>query len=97
MSREHFTETTAAEMREIVRHSRALLDATAGEIDDRVQKIRADLEERLRAAKGRCCDMESRLKDTVRNADEAVREKPYHAMGGTFLAGLFLGWFMARK
>lgn len=97
MHKERHAEAMATEMREIVRHSQALVEATAGEIDDRIQNIRADLEERLRAVKGKYSELDSRFRDKVRNADELVRDKPYHAMGGTFLAGLILGWFMTRK
>ena len=33
----------------------------------------------------------------VQAADEFIHVKPYYAIGGTFIAGLFLGWFMSRK
>ena len=97
MSKGLNTEAITEEMREIVRHSQALLEATAGEIDDKVQKIRSDLEERLRSAKGNYGELENRFRDKFKCADEYVRDKPYHAIGGTFLAGLILGWFVTRK
>jgi ElaB/YqjD/DUF883 family membrane-anchored ribosome-binding protein len=97
MSKGFNSEAITEEMREIVRHSQALLEATAGEVDDKVQKIRSDLEERLRSAKGNYGELEDCLKDKFKCADEFVRDKPYHAIGGTFLAGLILGWLATRK
>jgi len=91
------TEAMAMEIREIVRHSQALIEATAGELDEGVQNIRTDLEERLRMAKDKYGDLENTLRDKIKYTDELVRDKPYHVMGGTFLAGLLLGWFMTRK
>jgi ElaB/YqjD/DUF883 family membrane-anchored ribosome-binding protein len=35
--------------------------------------------------------------DKVQAADEFIHEKPYYAIGGTLIAGLFLGWIMFRK
>ena len=33
----------------------------------------------------------------VGHHDDFIHVKPYYAIGGTFIAGLFLGWFMSRK
>ena len=97
MHKEHHSEAMAAEMREIVCHAQALVEATAGEVDDRIRKVREDLQDRLHAAKEKYSDLESRLKDKVKIADGLVHDKPYHAMGGTFLVGLLLGWLVTRK
>ncbi len=97
MHKKEYSEAMAAEMREIVCHAQALVEATAGEADDRIRKVRDDLQERLRSAKEKYSELESHLKDKVKIADELVRDKPYHAMGGTFLVGLLLGWLVTRK
>jgi ElaB/YqjD/DUF883 family membrane-anchored ribosome-binding protein len=35
--------------------------------------------------------------DKAQAADEFIHAKPYYAIGGTFIGGLLLGWFMSRK
>lgn len=97
MRKENNSEAMSAEMREIITHAQALVEATAGEVDDRIGKVRTELEERLRAAKDKYGQLESQFMDKFKAADELVRDSPYQAMGGTFLAGLLLGWFMTRK
>ena len=92
-----YADQASEELREIVRHAGALLDATAGEADERIQKARQKLEERLEVAKSKYTDFEGLIDETVAGADRLLREKPYHAVGGSFLLGLFLGWFMSRK
>lgn len=97
MHKEHFSDTLSAEMREIVSHAQALVEATGGEVDDKIRKVRADLQERLSSAKDKYGELGSLLQEKAKAADAMVRDKPYQAMGGTFLAGLLLGWFMTRK
>ena len=84
-SRTSPSDAMAAELREIIRHAGALVDATADEADERVQKVREQLEKRLDAAKNKYADLDD------------LHDKPYHAVGGSFLLGLLLGWFMSRK
>ena len=91
------TDAMAAELREIIRHAGALVDATAGEADERVQKVRDLLEKRLDAAKSKYADLDDLLDRKLEAADRLVHDKPYHAVGGSFLLGLLLGWFMSRK
>jgi ElaB/YqjD/DUF883 family membrane-anchored ribosome-binding protein len=87
----------SVEMQHIMDHAKALVDATSGEVDERIKSARAALKERLDSAKSESCALEDRLLDQVKVADEFIHIKPYYAIGGTFLAGLFLGWFMSRK
>lgn len=96
-----YSDQAAEELREIMRHAGALLDATADEADERIQKARQRLGERLDTAKAKYTDVEGMMEglvdETVAVADKVLREKPYHVVGGSFLLGLFLGWFMSRK
>ncbi len=85
------------EMRYIMDHAHALVDATSGELDDRIKSARTALKERLESAKGEYGEFEAQLLDKVQAADEFIHVKPYSAIGGTFVAGLLLGWFMSRK
>jgi len=92
-----YSDEAAAELREIMRHASALLDATAGEADDRIQKAREKLEEQLAATKKKYSDFEEIIGEKFQTADRIIHDKPYHAVGGSFLLGLLLGWFMSRK
>ncbi|PIP37429.1 MAG: hypothetical protein COX19_16710 [Desulfobacterales bacterium CG23_combo_of_CG06-09_8_20_14_all_51_8] len=89
--------TMRKEMRQILDHAQALVDATSGELDDQIKSARSALEERLKSVKTEYGELEDRLLEKVQAADEFVHEKPYYAIGGTLIAGLFLGWVMSRK
>jgi ElaB/YqjD/DUF883 family membrane-anchored ribosome-binding protein len=89
--------TMSKEMQNIMSHAHALVEATSGELDDRIKSARAALNERLVAVKGEYGDLEDQLLVKVQAADNFIHGKPYYAIGGTFIAGLFLGWFMSRK
>ncbi len=93
---EHY-KTMNKEMQIIMDHAHALVEATSGEIDDRIKEARAALKERLDSAKGECGVLEEELMVKVQAADEFIHVKPYYAIGGSLIAGLFLGWFMSRK
>ncbi|WP_163339808.1 YqjD family protein [Desulfopila sp. IMCC35008] len=85
------------EMQHIIDHSRALVDATSGELDERIKSAREALKERLDSGKSEYGDLEKQLLGKVMIADEFIHVKPYYAIGGTFIGGLLLGWFMSRK
>jgi ElaB/YqjD/DUF883 family membrane-anchored ribosome-binding protein len=95
-SEDHY-KTMSKEMKLIMDHAHALVNATSGEVDDRIKEARAALKERLDSAKGEYGNLEDQLMVKVQAADEFIHVKPYYAIGGTFIAGLFLGWFMSRK
>lgn len=91
------SEEMAKELREVMSHAQKLVEATAGEIDDRTRAARAVLEERLAVAKVKMGELEGHLKNRMQDADKIIREKPYYAIGGSFVVGLMLGWLMGRK
>ena len=85
------------EMQHIIEHAQALVEATSGEVDDRIKAARTALQERLATTRGEVDALEDRLLETLECADKFIHVKPYYAIGSTFVAGLFLGWFMSRK
>ncbi|MBU0945535.1 MAG: DUF883 family protein [Proteobacteria bacterium] len=91
------TQKMSEEMQQIIDHARELVDATSGELDDRVKAAREALKERLDSSKSEYCDLEKQFLGKVMDADEFIHVKPYYAIGGTFIGGLLLGWFMSRK
>ena len=91
------TQKMSEEMQHIIDHARELVDATSGELDDRIKTARGELKERLDSSKSGYCDLEKQFLGKVLDADEFIHVKPYYALGGTFIGGLLLGWFMSRK
>lgn len=85
------------EMRHIMEHAEALVDATSGELDERIAKARTMLKDRLDSARGEYGELEAKVMHKVQSADEFVHLKPYYVVGGTFISGLLLGWMMTRK
>lgn len=85
------------ELQDIMRHAEALLEATSGEMDARVREARERLDARLAEAKRKYQATGESFKETVEATDRFVHEKPYQAIGGFFLAGLLLGWFMRGR
>jgi ElaB/YqjD/DUF883 family membrane-anchored ribosome-binding protein len=85
------------EMQHIIDHARALVDATSGELDDRIKSARDALKERLDSSKSGYYNLEKQFLDKVMDADKFIHVKPYYAIGGTFIGGLLLGWLMSRK
>lgn len=96
-TRHEYSKTVSKEMRHIMDHAQVLVDATSGELDDRIKSARAALKERLESVKSEYGELEGRLLEQARAADEFVHAKPYYAIGGAFVAGLLLRWFMSRK
>lgn len=91
------SKTMSKEMQAIMSHAHALVDATAGEMDDRIISARAALNDRLASAKGEFGELEDQLLVKVQAADDYIHVKPYYAIGGSLIAGLLLGWFISRK
>lgn len=91
------SKTMSQEMQNIMDRAHALVDATSGELDERIKSARIALKERLESAQGDYGKLEEQLLDKVQAADEFIHVKPYYAIGGTFIGGLLLGWFMSRK
>jgi len=91
------SKTLRQEMQTIINQAHALVDATSGELDERIKSARAALKERLDLSQSNVNRIENQILDKVQAADEFIHVKPYIAIGGTFVGGLLLGWFMSRK
>ncbi|MDK2955478.1 MAG: hypothetical protein PWQ57_974 [Desulfovibrionales bacterium] len=81
--------------------AKALIQATAGDVDDNTREARERLRKTLDEAKSRFSGWEESVSQAVSEQadkmDAYVREKPYQTAGVTLLAGLFLGWLFSRK
>ena len=91
------SQVAGAEVNKLLHQAQALVDATAGAQEVRIQGARVALGDCLKSGRDALRQTEGRLFETFQAADAAVRKKPYYAMGGACLGGLFLGWLLARK
>ena len=91
------SDAMAAELRELINHAQALVEATTGAADEKITSVRKNLQERLKAVKDRYDEAECGLSETIKAADDLVRNKPYYAVAGSFLGGLLLGLLVSRK
>ncbi len=64
-------------MQHIMDHARALVDATSGELDDRIKSAREALKERLNSSKSGYDNLEKQLMSKVTEADDFIHVKPY--------------------
>ena len=71
--------------------------ANPEDLDERIKSARADLKERLESVRKDYGELEEQVMVKVHATDEFIHLKPYYAIGGTFIAGLFLGWLVSRK
>ena len=85
------------DMRDIIDQAKALVDATAGEVDERIKQAREELLERLESGRFDYAELREKVRENVQAADELVHAKPYYAIGATFVSGLQLGWLMSRR
>ena len=95
-TKQDYSQTMNKEMQQILDHAKALVDATSGEVDERIASARAALKQRLDAAIGEAVTLEGQLLDKVAEADKFIHLKPYYPIGGAFLAGVVLGWFVRK-
>lgn len=63
--------------------------------------LRGKLQDKLDAAKAKLAGFEERavckVKETAKQADQLVQDKPYYAMGFAALAGLVVGVLLNRR
>jgi ElaB/YqjD/DUF883 family membrane-anchored ribosome-binding protein len=90
-----------ADLKAVVGDAEALLQATKGEVGERVDAVRARAEASLRAAKTRLSEVERSVadhaKEATKAADEYVREHPWTAVGIAAAVGVVVGVLLARK
>lgn len=90
---EHMSDT----MQQIMDQAKGLVDATSGEVNERIKSARTALKKGLDIVESESGPLEDRLQDLVKDADKFIHVKPYYAIGVTFFTGLFLGWFLFRQ
>lgn len=93
---------------ELLQEVRAVLDdveelyhSGVEEGSKEAEQLRGKLQRKLQAAQRKLGDFEEvaaeRVKQTARQADQLVQDKPYYAMGFVALAGLVVGVLLNRR
>jgi len=85
------------EVESLADDARAYLAATAEVAGERVAEARQRLNKALESCGEVCARIRDEAVGMAQAADEAVREKPYHAMGVAFGSGVLLGLLLARR
>ena len=88
----NYVDEMASELRQIVDHAQALVNATAGEVDGRIKDARDALQERLEGLTDDYDDIRSHVLEKAEAVDEYIHERPYCAIGSALGIGLILGW-----
>lgn len=93
---------------ELLQEVRAVLDdveelyhSGVEEGSKEAEQLRGKLQRKLQAAQRKLGDFEEvaaeRVKETARQADQLVQDKPYYTMGFAALAGLVVGVLLNRR
>ena len=94
-------ERLAADMKAVISDTEELLKVTAGQAGDKLQSVRARVEETLRSAKVRVEDLEhdavEKVKVAAKMTDQYVHENPWPSIGVAAGVGLIVGWIIGRK
>lgn len=86
-----------SDLRSVIRDGQEVLKAGAGDLSDKGKEARARLEEAIQRARANCEQYEGRAAETVRFADETIRDHPYTSIGAAFGIGVLLGVLINRR
>ncbi|MFO7304376.1 MAG: DUF883 family protein [Gammaproteobacteria bacterium] len=95
------TDQLVADLKTVVRDAEALLKATADETSERIQEVRARVEQSLKDARTRLDELEEqalrRAQEMAQAAETYVRENPWQSIGIAAGIGLVLGLLFRRR
>jgi len=91
------TDKLVSDLKVIGRDTEELLKASAGQVGERAQEVRARLNAALESAKASCRRLEEKAIESAKATDKVIREHPYQSIGVGFGIGLLIGVLVARK
>ena len=91
------TQATSNDMGTLAEDARALMAATADVAGEKVAEARARLASALESAKEIAGRVRDKAVEGAKAADQAVRDKPYQAIGIAFAVGAVVGYFVMRR
>jgi ElaB/YqjD/DUF883 family membrane-anchored ribosome-binding protein len=77
--------------------TKALLDATADSVSDKVVQARNRLSAALAAAKDGYAVVQKKAVEGAKATDKAIRENPYQSIAIAFGVGAILGYLLSRR
>ena len=94
------TDKLMADLRVLAADMEQLLKVTASQTGQHVAQVRAKAEESLKAAKARAADLQrvalAKTQAAGRATDDYVRANPWQAIAVCAVAGIVLGFVLAR-
>lgn len=74
-----------------------ILEQQGGDIDAKLKQVKELIDSGLSKAKDSATDVACRSKELACAADACVRQSPWQAVGGAFVAGLVVGLLVCRR
>lgn len=94
-------ERVLTDLQTLVRDSEELLRATAQDVSDSTQEVRARLNEALKRAKATCAELQQQAvvstRDLAQKAAELISKHPYESVSAAIGLGLLLGALLRRR
>ena len=91
------TQAIANDLGTLAEDARALMTATADVAGDKVGEARERLAARLDSAREIAGRVRDKAVEAAKAADQAVRDKPYQAIGIAFAVGAVVAYFVLRR
>lgn len=74
-----------------------ILQQQGGDVDGKLKQVKELIDNGLSKVKDSASEAACRSKDLMCAADSCVRESPWQAVGGAFIAGLVVGLLVCRR
>jgi ElaB/YqjD/DUF883 family membrane-anchored ribosome-binding protein len=86
-----------SDLKVIAHDTEELMKASAGQVGEKAQEMRARLSAALDSAKAACHRLEEKAIEGAKATDKAIRQHPYESIGIAFGVGLLIGVLVTRK
>jgi ElaB/YqjD/DUF883 family membrane-anchored ribosome-binding protein len=90
-------ERLTSDLKSVVRDAEELMNATAGQAEEKVAKARGRLSAALESAKASYQQLQDKTVAAAKATDKTIRAHPYESIGIAFGLGLLVGVLVARK
>jgi ElaB/YqjD/DUF883 family membrane-anchored ribosome-binding protein len=97
MSKHNHDKRGGSDTATVAEDARALLAATAGVHEEKVEEARDRLAAALGTAKEAVLRVRDKAVERAKAADQAVRERPYHALVISLGIGALFGYIIGRR
>ena len=90
-------EKLTSDLKNVVQDAEELMQATAGQVGDKIAQARGRLSAAIESAKATCQRWEQKTVAAAKATDKTIRAHPYESIGIAFGVGLLVGVLVARK